>query len=205
MALFKPAKSEGGDWLGFKEMGIESIIDKSDKFDWADVYLEFAMKVSGSQYSRNMYLSGSFDRELDGRLKESSLLKRLYHVFDILGFEGGVNIKGEFEDHEGNKINNIAEVLSDLYAPNPIEDPKMNLIGYVYKEAPRKGGNGKVYTRIHHYVQNNTNEGIAALKDRIKFLQSKGLIKEASEEQINGAVLNNPVTTDVEGSTVSQL
>ena len=81
----------------------------------------------------------------------------------------------------------------------------MNLIGYVYKEAPRKGGNGKVYTRIHHYVQNNTNEGIAALKDRIKFLQSKGLIKEASEEQINGAVLNNPVTTDVEGSTVSQL
>ena len=104
-----------------------------------------------------------------------------------------------------NKINNIAEVLSDLYAPNPIEDPKMNLIGYVYKEAPRKGGNGKVYTRIHHYVQKHTNEGIAALKDRIKFLQSKGLIKEASEEQINGAVLNNPVTTDVEGSTVSQL
>lgn len=219
MALFKPEKKEStGDWTGYKQMGIESITDKSDQFDWADVYLEFAMKVEGSKYPRNMYLSGSFDREDDGSLKDSGLFRRIYHVFDILGFDGGLNIKGEWENSDGTKIDDIGKTLSDKYAPDvPFDDPKMNLIGYVYREAPRKGGNGKIFTRVHHYIHHNTNEGMAFIKDRINFLRTKGFIKEASEDQINGlmgagtvqtgpAVNGGPRTVDnVEGSVVNQL
>jgi len=208
MALFKPEKKEvGGDWLGYKPMGIESITDKADQFDWADVYLEFAMKTEGSKYPRTMYLAGSFDREENGSgdIKESSLLKRIYHVFDILGFDGGVNIKGKFEDANDNPIK-IGEVLSEKFAPDtPFDDPEMKYIGYIYKEAPKKGGNGKTYTRVHHYIHHNTNEGMAFCKDRINFLKTKGYIKEASEDQLNAVPVSSVPTDSVEGNVVNQL
>ena len=212
MALFKPEvkdSSSSGDWLGYKQMGIHSVTDKTDNYEWADLYLAFEMKIEGSQYPRTMYLAGSFDKELDGTLKESSFLKRMYHVFDIIGFDGGVNAKGQFEDADGNIINNIGEILNDKLSPGPIDDPEMNLLGYIYREAPKQPNQAQIYTKIHHYIQRNTNEGMAFIKDRIEYLKKNNFIKEASPDQVNGVMGADKVQTgtpnNVEGSVVNQL
>ena len=84
----------------------------------------------------------------------------------------------------------------------------MNLIGYIYREAP-KPGKSQIYTRIHHFIQRNTNEGMAFMKDRIGYLKKNNFIKEASPDQVNGVMGADKVQTgtpsNVEGSVVNQL
>jgi hypothetical protein len=197
-------KSSGGtgSYLGFKELGVVRFEDKSSNFDWADVYISVEMKVEGSQYPRKLFVSGSHEKDDSGNIIDSSLLKRIYYLFDAIGFEGGINLKGQFVDDKEVVIPNIADYLNDNFAPNPIEDPKMLLIGYLYKEAPRKGGDGKLYTRIHNYLQPNTAKGLEQLKDRIQFLKSKNFIKEASEDTMNGVLSAN---VEIEGIVTEQL
>tara|TARA_R100000808_G_C2155173_1_gene166992 strand:+ start:4657 stop:5274 length:618 start_codon:yes stop_codon:yes gene_type:complete len=202
--IVRPQKSGsgGGSFLGFKELGIVSFEDKSNNFDWADVYLKVEMKVEGSQYTRNLFVSGSHEKDDSGNIIDSSLLKRIYYLFDAIGFQGGLNLKGQFVDEKENIIPDIAGYLNDNFAPNPIEDPSMSLVGYLYKEAPRKNGDGKVYSRIHNFLQPNTAKGLEVLKDRIQFLKSKNFIKEADETTINGVL---PKNVEIEGAITEQL
>ena len=131
MPIFRPENKSGTGFLGYKKLGIISITDKSGKFDLADVYLEVEMKVENSQYNRNFYVSGGHEMSENGDIIDSSLLKRIYHFFDAIGFEGGVNLKGEFEDKSGNVIKDIADYLNTNFtAPFPSE-PNMNLVGYL--------------------------------------------------------------------------
>ena len=49
------------------------------------------------------------------------------------------------------------------------------------KEKPKQAG-GKVYTRVHHKINVNSEEGRRKLTDDVNWFKSKGFIKEAKLE-----------------------
>ena len=82
---FRPSgleASTGGSskWLGYCAVGILEWQDRSATFDWADVYLVATLKVADSQYTQELKLAGSFDKEPNGNIKTCTLLKRLYRI-----------------------------------------------------------------------------------------------------------------------------
>lgn len=58
---FRPAdldtSSDGGSkFLGYVPCGITGYEDRSDQFDWADVYIVISLSLEGSQYPQEMRL-----------------------------------------------------------------------------------------------------------------------------------------------------
>ena len=135
MAIFRPqATTGGGGFLGYQTAGIAGFENRADQFDWADVYIVVNLKLENSQFEQPMNIAGSFDREPDGNIKDCTLLRRLYYLFDAIGFEGGVTKEGNFEDAEGQEIDNITEFLGEQYAPAFPSEPSMDYCVYLYKE-----------------------------------------------------------------------
>jgi hypothetical protein len=174
MAIFRPTPAASGDsnqFLGFKEVAIVSFEDKADNYSWADVYLDVKVQMEGSKYSDSLRIAGSFDRDASGDITECTLLKRIYYLFDALGYNGGVNLKGEFEDPDGKVVENIAEELSKY------EDPEARKYAvYIYKEPDKKDPN-KAWTRVQGKIMRA--DQMDDLKSYIKFMQDKNFIKEA--------------------------
>ena len=180
MAIFRPqAASGGGSYLGYQVCGIESFEDKSDRFDWADVYITVNLKMENSQYIQPMQISGSFDREPDNTIKDCTLLRRLYYLFDALGFQGGVTKEGNFEDADGKPIEDIVSYLEDTYTPQFPSEPSMDYLAYVYKELNKK--DGKAYTRVVPKLVRNTASEKKDFEGYINFCIGKGVIVEHDE------------------------
>jgi len=191
---FRPSEidtSSGGSskWLGYCPVGILDWQSKADQFDWADVYLVVTLKVQDSQYPQEMKLAGSFDREPNGNIKTCTLLKRLYWLFDTIGFKGGPNVQGEMVDEDGNSID-LVNYLNINHVGDPL-NPTMDFTAYIYKEAGRKDPT-KTYTTVFPKLTPNTTEGKKDLEGYINFMKSKNLIKEVVDggiaPQANGAV-----------------
>ena len=132
----------GSKWLGYCAVGILDWQDKSSDFDWADVYLVGTLKVSDSQYTQEFKLAGSFDKEPNGNIKTCTLLKRLYWLFDAIGFDGGPNVTGEMVDADGNAVdlvNHFTSITSQtlsiqhwiilrIYTKNPVVRTRLSRI-----------------------------------------------------------------------------
>lgn len=178
MAIFRPQAANGsGNYLGYQACGIEGFEDKSDRFDWADVYITVNLKMENSQYIQPMQISGSFDRDTDNTIKDCTLLRRLYYLFDALGFQGGVTKEGNFEDADGKAIDDIVSYLDEVYTPSFPSEPSMDYMAYLYKELNKK--DGKVYTRVVPKLVRNTASEKKDFEGYINFCISKGVIVEA--------------------------
>ena len=174
MAIFKPeSNSSPVSFLGVIEVGIIGFKDKSDLFDWADVFIEVELSVKNSEYSNRMTVCGRLDKDAEGKITGGSVLKRMYNLFDILNCKAGLTIDGKWEGEEGKEIDDIAAYLNNRFTTD-----KEDFVVYAYKKKPKKPGD-KVYTEVYPKLWPNTNEGKAQAKHDIRWLKDKGIIKEA--------------------------
>ena len=184
MAIFRPegTSSSGSNFYGICEIALMGFADKSSEFDWADVYIDVEIKQKGSDYTKQLRISGDLEKDTNGKITGGSVLKRIYHFFDVIGEKAGLNIDGEWEDGDGNKIEDIASYLNQHHSSlvMPDTDPDFNYLAYVYKEKPKQKG-GKVYSRVFHKVQKNDLVGRTQLESDVKWFKNKGFLKEASE------------------------
>lgn len=181
MAIFRPAMSQGNNFFGICEINILSFKDRSEEFDWADVFLDVTVKQKGSEYTRNIKLAGSFDKDGDGNITGGSVLKRIYTFFDAIGCKAGLNVQGNWEKEDGTSIENIEDYLNREWINPNIDEDAPDYLAYVYKEKPKKLGD-KAWTRVYHKIYSNEEANKGKLADDIKWLKGKGVIKEASDE-----------------------
>mgnify|MGYP003113388900 CR=1 FL=1 len=184
MALFKP-KTTTNNFYGVCEIAILGFKDKGGQFDWAPIYIEMEVKQKGSDYTKSLKIAGQLDKDPSGAVTGGSVIKRMYHAFEQMGCDAGINIKGEFETQGGEPITAIDEYLTPLAQDEiPGADLDYNYIAYVYKEKPKKEGD-KIYTRVHPRIYQNTPENKVKLKEEIDWMKDKGYVKEATDSDIN--------------------
>tara|TARA_R110000751_G_scaffold14435_1_gene46732 strand:- start:3480 stop:3923 length:444 start_codon:yes stop_codon:yes gene_type:complete len=136
-----------------------------------------------------MKLVGSYDREPNGNIKTCTLLKRVYWLFDTIGFEGGPNVQGEMVNDNGDSLD-IIQHLNQNHITNPLQ-PSMEYIAYVYKEQGRKDPS-KTYTTVFPKIAPNTPAGRKDLQGYIDFMKSKNLIKEVTGNTGSSAGILSP-------------
>ena len=199
MAIFKPESSGSyTDYLGICEIALMEFNDKSKDFDWADIFIEITIKQKGSDYDKPLQIKGSLDRE-KGIVVGGSVLKRMYHFFEQIGCGAGINVQGEWEDEEGNKIEDIAGYLNEKFSSISMPDSPPDdfpYIAYLYKEQPKVPG-GKSYTRVFSKVYQNKEDNKAKLENDVNWMKSKGYLKEMTDEVSN--------KTEMSGSGLSNL
>ena len=183
-ARFRPddlANTSDGSskFLGFVPVAIMDYQDKSEDFDWADVFIEVTLQMEHSQYPRRMQVCGSYDKEANGNIKSCSLLKRVYYLFDAIGCQAGPDKTGNWVDENGEEIADIANYLANNHSSNPLK-PSFDYYCYLYKKQP--GKDGKSYTEAYPRLVPNTEKGRAELESYIAFLKGKNLIKEFDGE-----------------------
>ena len=185
MAIFKPAMTEstgGNKFTGICKFAVISFADKSDMFDWADLYLEVEVKQEHSDYTRKLQIKGSFEKDASGNITGGTVLKRLYNFFDAIGCTAGLNVKGEWEAEDGTKIDNIVEYLNKGASDGDVETvSSYRYLAYFYKEQPKKPG-AKSYVNVWPKVYWASDENTAKLQSDIDWLKSKGYLKELSDE-----------------------
>ena len=184
MPRFRPtatANGVGSSFGGFMEGQIVDFNDRSDEFTWADIFIDVTFRVPNSQYPVFYSLKGTTDKEDNGNIKSCSLLNRIYYLFDALGFTGGPNVKGEWEDENGNIIPKLDEYLSQNHIKDDALTSENNPYHiFVYKEWV--ADKGKAYTRVCPKIVMNTTKGIADLKSYVAFLRQKNILKEYTGE-----------------------
>ena len=109
----KPKYTGTPNWLGFQQVAITDVLDRSNEFDNLDMFLEIHFKNGNSDYPYKYSLLGTFDRDTQGNITgESGLLKRIVYLCDALGWAGGVDKQGQWVDEEDNEIKDIAGYLN---------------------------------------------------------------------------------------------
>ena len=192
MAIFRPEMSSGSSFYGICEIALNNFEDKSSQFDWADIFINVTVNQKGSEYTRDIKIAGSLERDGGGNITGGSVLKRMYVFFDAIGCKAGLNVKGEWEDAEGKPIEDIASYLNTHFAQVAMPDAGLdyNYLAYIYKEKPKKDGD-KAWTRVYHKIYGNSDSNKAKLEADVKWLKDKGVIKEATDlpVQTNGNTL----------------
>lgn len=193
MAIFKPEIKEstgGNKFTGICKFAIINFEDKSGMFDWADLYLDVEVKQEHSDYSRKLQIKGSYEKDSAGNITGGSVLKRLYTFFDAIGCKAGVNVKGEWEDENGDKIDDIADYLNKGAVDGDIESVSTyRYLAYFYKEQPKKPG-AKSYTTVWPKVYLSSDENQGKLKNDIDWLKGKGYLKELTDEVANAPAMS---------------
>jgi len=183
MAIFRPkGTSSGSNFYGITEIALMNFEDKSSDFDWADLYLDVEIKQKGSDYTKQLRITGNLEKDANGKLTGGNALKRMYGFFDVIGEQAGMNVDGVWEDADDNAIDNIAHHLNQGHASlvMPDQEPEYTYLAYVYKEKPKTPG-AKVYSRVFYRIQKNDKDGRRKLEEDVKWFKSKGFIKEATE------------------------
>ena len=181
MAKFRPETTQGKSFLGFQEVGIIDFVDHTSKYDWADVCIDVNLQGNGS-FPVVMRLSGSYEKEPNGNIKDCSLLRKQYYLFDAIGFTGGPTLDGSYEDGDDKQIGDtdkLVEHLNNVYAHqgNPLtSEPKKVYYAFVYKEWSEQ--DQKAWTRVCPKLVMNDSDGRVDLESYVQFMKSKGFIKE---------------------------
>ena len=192
MAIFRPEMRDGNSYYGICEIALNSFEDKSSQFDWADIFISVTINQKNSEYTREITLAGSLDKDNEGNITGGSVLKRMYIFFDAIGCKAGLTVKGKWEDEDGKPIEDIASYLNALFGQVAMPDAGLdyNYLAYIYKEKPKKDGD-KAWSRTYHKIYPNTEANRVKLDADIKWLKGKGVIKEATDlpVQTNGNTL----------------
>ena len=183
MAIFKP-ESKGtahNGFMGVKGCSIKNWEDKSDQWDWADIFLSATLDIEGTDFDQMLEIKGGLEKE-NGKITGGAVLKRMYHLFDAIGCNAGLNIDGQWEDEDGNPIANMADYLNQRCTTfNPSTNEYTHLV-YIYKKPSTKPGVNKAYTTVHTRMFPNTNDGRATLESHIAWMKQKGYLKEWTPE-----------------------
>ena len=183
MAIFRPkGTGSGSNFYGITEIALMNFEGKSSDFEWADLYLDVEIKQKGSDYTKQLRITGNLEKDANGKLTGGNALKRMYGFFDVIGEQAGMNVDGVWEDASDNAIDNIAHHLNQGHASlvMPDQEPEYTYLAYVYKEKPKTPG-AKVYSRVFYRIQKNDADGRKKLEEDVKWFKSKGFIKEATE------------------------
>jgi hypothetical protein len=182
MAIFRPEMGGGSSYYGICEIALNSFEDKSSQFDWADIFINVTVNQKDSEYTRDIKIAGSLDKDDKGNITGGSVLKRMYVFFDAIGCKAGLNVKGKWEDEKGKPIEDIASYLNSRFTQVAIPGAGLdyNYLAYIYKEKPKKEGD-KAWTRTYHKIYSNNDANRAKLDDDVKWLKGKGVIKEATD------------------------
>ena len=170
-------------WLGFQDAKILSFEDMSSNYEWAEVYLIVEIKTRNSEYSNKLRITGSFDRE-DGVIQDSSLLRKLYSLFDAISFGGGINKEGAWVNKVDEPITDIATFLNNNYTDTTGAEIYPFTV-YVYKtEVTNKNtGEKNVYTRVDSRMAKTDNpKSVADLKSYIEWAKKNEVIVEYNEK-----------------------
>ena len=182
MAIFRPAMSSSASYFGVCAIALNSFEDKSSQFDWADIFINVTINQKDSEYTRDIKIAGSLDKDSQGNITGGSVLKRMYVFFDAIGCKAGLNVKGKWEDEKGEPIEDIANYLNTRFSQVAMPDAGLdyNYLAYIYKEKPKKEGD-KAWTRVYHKICGNSDANKAKLEADVKWLKDKGVIKEATD------------------------
>ena len=192
MAIFRPKIESGNKFYGICKIGIIEFEDKTDQYEWADLYLNVIVKQEGSEYTRNLKIAGSFEKDADGLITGGTVLRRMYSFFDSIGCKVGINVHGKFEDADGNEIDSLEDHLNKEWV-NPLhteQQPSLDYLAYIYKEKPKKAGD-KAWTRVWHKLYRNEEANVSKLQDDVNWLKSKGVIKEFDGTEPTSTPNNN--------------
>ena len=173
MAIFKPEnKSTPSGFLGPIEVGLIGFTDRSGEYDWADVFIEVELSVKNSDYSNKMSILGRLDKDANGDIVGGSVLNRMYKMFEAIGCQAGLTVKGTWEDEDGKSIDNIGAYLEKRFTTTSEQ-----YTVYAYKKKPKPGK--KVYTEIYQRLYPLGDAAVQQCLDDVKWLKAKGVIKEA--------------------------
>jgi len=197
--------STGGvNFLGFQEVTLTDVIDKSDDYPNMDMFLEVYFRNENSKYPWKYGLLGSFDRETDDTvLGSSSLLKRILYFTDAIGWAGGVNTTGKWVDDKDDAIENIASLLNAQYTkPNygvSNDDTDHKYYIFTYKKWNEKAG--RAYTTVCPKIVQNNEQGRADLDSYIKYMKANKFIVEHDDTKV--PVRNGTMSSTTTGGSVN--
>ena len=180
MSIFKPETSgRGGSWLGFQEVAITGIADRKTEpaLEWADVALDIHLEAKEAKYENILSILGTFEKDDKGFIQTNTLTKKIFYFCEAIGFQGGVNTKGDWVTEKEEPIKNIAEYLNEHFLKKDYgREGIFPYFTYIYKHKNPK--NEKVYSRVYIKIVRNTTDEIMKFKDYISFCKSKGYLVE---------------------------
>mgnify|MGYP003650027842 CR=1 FL=1 len=186
MAIFRPTPKEtaptgGNKFAGVCEVGIVGFTDKSSEHDWADIYIEIEFALKESQYTRTMQLTGGLERDAEGNVVDSFVLPKMYRIFDAIGCEAGINVKGEWEDSTGAHISDIAAYLNTNHCSNfmPGTPPVLDYVAYIYKTTNKKSGT--VFNTMLPKLYPNGDKGKKDMESYVKWMKGNKYLNEVTE------------------------
>jgi hypothetical protein len=185
MALFRPTPkpTEGGrdKFTGICEVGLVNVKDRSSEFDWADIYLELELALKDSKYTRTLQLAGGLEKDASGNIVKATVLDRIYRIFDAIGCAAGVTIKGDWETHDGQPIQDIAAYLNTNHLSSFMPDapPAFDYVAYIYKKRNKK--TGKTFNDVLTKLYPNTEKGKADMASYVKWMKQNGYLNEVTD------------------------
>jgi len=66
MAIFRPQMGGGKSFYGICEIALNNFEDKHSLFDWADIFIDVTINQKNSEYTRNIKIAGSLERDSKG-------------------------------------------------------------------------------------------------------------------------------------------
>ena len=195
----------GANWLGFQEVALTDIVDKSADYPKMEMFLEIQFRNENSQYPWKYNLLGSFERDENGKITgESSLLKRILYFTDAIGWNGGVNTKGEWVDENDDVVEDIAALFNAKFTePNygaSDNDPDYKYYIFTYRRYDQKSK--RAYTTVVPKIVQNNAAGRHDLEDYIKYMKANKFIVE--HDDTKNVVSNGDMASTTTGSTFNK-
>jgi|TARA_R110000824_G_scaffold12687_3_gene55650 hypothetical protein len=194
-----------GSFLGFQEVTLTDVIDKSADYPTMDMFLEFYFRNENSKYPWKYSLLGSFDRENDDTLSgSSSLLKRILYLTDAIGWAGGVNTNGDWVDDKDTAVKDIAAFLNSQFTKENYgvskDDTDHKYYIFTYKKWNQKAG--KAYTTVCPKIVKNNDIGREDLDSYITYMKANKFIVEHDDTQVS--VKNGDISSTTTGSSANR-
>tara|TARA_R110002020_G_scaffold55264_3_gene153427 strand:- start:131 stop:769 length:639 start_codon:yes stop_codon:yes gene_type:complete len=194
------------NWLGFQEVALTDFINKSENYENLDVYMEIHFQNESSQYPFKYNLLGKFERDADGRISgENSLLKRILYLTDAIGWNGGVNAKGEWVDEDDKVLEDDVALLLNAkytqanYGASNFDTP---LYIYVYKKWSKE--KQKAYTTVVPKIVQNNEQGRSDLESYITYMKAnKYIVEHDDSEQVRNGAMPSGTSTTTSGTQTS--
>tara|TARA_R110000824_G_scaffold13876_4_gene59660 strand:+ start:620 stop:1258 length:639 start_codon:yes stop_codon:yes gene_type:complete len=196
----------GGNFLGFQEVTLTDVVDRSADYPNMDMFLEIYFRNQNSQYPWKYSLLGSFDRDgsdtVDGN---SSLLKRILYFTDAIGWTGGVNTKGSWVDEDDKSVEDIAGLLNlnhaqANYGISDSDSTEHKYYIFTYKKWNEKAG--RAYTTVCPKIVKNDDHGRKDLESYIQYMKANKFIVEHDDTSV--PVKNGDMTSTTTGSSVNK-
>ena len=198
----KTENTGNAPFLGFQEVALTDIVDKSDNYPNMDMFLEIHFRNGNSQYPWKYSLLGSFDRENDDTVSgNSSLLKRILYFTDAIGWAGGVNTKGEWVDENDNTVDDIAGLLNSKYTAKNygLSDSETEYKYYIFTYKKWNEKAGKAYTTVCPKIVKNDERNRNDLESYVQYMKANKFIVEHDDTQ--KPVTNGEMTSSTAGQS----